>query len=78
MDDFSYNSQYLIRNGKPWFPLMGEMHYSRVDRRFWADSLQKMKAGGIDIVSSYVIWIHHESRVRSSGKNKVRDLGTIG
>ena len=60
MDEFSYNSQYLIRNGKPWFPLMGEMHYSRVDRRFWADSLQKMKAGGIDIVSSYVIWIHHE------------------
>ena len=37
-----------------------DRHYSRVDRRFWADSLQKMKAGGIDIVSSYVIWIHHE------------------
>lgn len=26
----------------------------------WESSLRKMKAGGLEIVSSYVIWIHHE------------------
>ena len=39
---------------------MGEMHYSRVPREHWEDMLLKMKACGITIVASYVIWIHHE------------------
>ena len=58
--DFDYNSHYLIREGKPWFPVMGEMHYSRYKPDLWEESLRKIKAGGIIIVSSYVIWIHHE------------------
>lgn len=39
---------------------MGEIHYSRLRKSLWKDRLLKMKAGGMDIVSSYVIWIHHE------------------
>lgn len=57
---FDYNSNYLERDGKPWFPVMGEMHYSRYREMLWEESLRKIKAGGITIVSSYVIWIHHE------------------
>ena len=26
------NSQYLVLNSKPWLPIMGEFHYSRVPR----------------------------------------------
>ncbi|MCR5670137.1 MAG: beta-galactosidase, partial [Butyrivibrio sp.] len=50
----------IIVDGKRWFPMMGEMHFSRYPKKFWAEELAKMKAGGIDIVSMYVIWIHHE------------------
>lgn len=57
---FDYNSHYLEKGGKPWFPVMGEFHYSRYKEMFWEESLRKMKAGGITIVSSYIIWIHHE------------------
>lgn len=57
---FTFDSQSLYKDGKRWFPLMGEIHYSRYPKEFWKESLCKMKAGGIDIVSSYVIWIHHE------------------
>lgn len=60
MDGYGWNAKYLTRNGKPWFPVMGEFHYSRYDSRYWKKELQKMRSGGIDIVSSYVIWIHHE------------------
>lgn len=60
MDKFSYTPQYLTKNGEPWFPIMGEIHYSRYSQRFWKESLLKMKAGGINIVSAYTIWIHHE------------------
>ena len=50
----------IMVDGKRWFPMMGEMHFSRYPRQYWEEELAKMKAGGIDIVSLYVIWIHHE------------------
>ena len=55
-----YDSVSLLVDGKRWFPMMGEMHFSRYPKKNWEQELCKMKAGGIDIVSLYVIWIHHE------------------
>lgn len=60
MQGFSYNNKYILRDGEPWFPVMGELHYSRYPKRYWREAILKMKAGGVDIVSTYVIWIHHE------------------
>ena len=60
MNTYEYDSLSLVRNGKRWFPVMGEIHYSRYPAAYWKEALLKMKAGGVDIVSSYVIWIHHE------------------
>lgn len=57
---FGWTADYLTRNGRPWFPVMGEFHYSRYPDRYWEESLYKMKACGVDVVSTYVIWIHHE------------------
>ncbi len=54
------NSRSLLFDGQPVFPVMGEMHYSRVPQAEWRDELLKMKAGGLDIVATYVFWIHHE------------------
>ena len=50
----------LRLNGQPWTPVMGEFHYTRYPETEWREELLKMKAGGIDIVASYVFWIHHE------------------
>lgn len=58
--EYGYESRCLLRDGRPWFPVMGEMHYSRYREALWEESLRKMKAGGVEIVSAYVIWIHHE------------------
>src|SRR5664279_5496105 len=54
------NSRYLIRDGKPWLPVMGEIHYTRVPEQDWEEEILKMKAGGVQIIATYVIWIHHE------------------
>lgn len=54
------NSRYLTLDGKPWLPVAGEFHFSRYPRDQWEDEILKMKAAGVDIVSTYVIWIHHE------------------
>lgn len=57
---FSANSRYYIKDGKPWIPIMGEFHYSRYPREKWREELYKLKSGGVEIVATYVIWIHHE------------------
>lgn len=54
------DSDSLLLNGKRWTPVMGEFHYTRYPENEWREELLKMKAGGIDIVSTYVFWIHHE------------------
>lgn len=54
------NSYYMSMNGKPGIPVMGEIHYSRCAESEWRTELQKMKAGGINVIATYVFWIHHE------------------
>jgi len=51
---------YLTMDTRPWLPVMGEFHYSRVPESEWEEELLKMKSAGAQIVSTYVIWIHHE------------------
>jgi beta-galactosidase len=58
--EINVNSRYLTFAGKPWFPVMGEFHYSRYPHQDWERELLKMKAGGITCVSTYIFWIHHE------------------
>lgn len=54
------NAAYLTMDNRPWLPVMGEFHYSRVPESEWEEELLKMKSAGAQIVSTYVIWIHHE------------------
>lgn len=74
---FGYNNQYLTKDGKPWFPVMGEVHYSRLPENEWRETLYKMKAGGVTVVSAYTIWIHHEE-IRGewdfSGQRNLREF----
>ena len=56
------NSFYFIRNGKPWFPVMGEFHFNRYPKEQWEESILKMKACGIDMIASYIFWIYHEEQ----------------
>lgn len=54
------NSRYLTYNQRPFIPVMGEFHYSRNPVEYWEEDLLKCKAAGIQVISSYVFWIHHE------------------
>ena len=50
----------LLLNGQRWTPIMGEYHYARYPADEWREELLKMKACGVDIVSTYIFWIYHE------------------
>ena len=56
----SVNSRYITRDSIPWLPVMGEFHFSRYPEAYWEEEILKMKAGGIQVVSTYIFWIHHE------------------
>ena len=56
----TFDNKSIIVDGKRCFPVMGEMHFSRYPHKYWKEELFKIKSGGVDIVSLYTIWIHHE------------------
>jgi hypothetical protein len=73
-------SRYLERDGRPWLPVMGEFHYSRYPAEEWEVELRKMRAGGIDVVASYVFWNHHEDPEGVfdwSGRRDLRRFATL-
>ncbi len=74
MEQFSWNTQHLIRDGKPWFPMMGEIHFSRCKAESWPLELAKMKAGGVTIAATYAFWIHHEETEGAYRFDGQRDL----
>ena len=60
--EISVNSYYIEKNGKPFFPVVGELHYSRYPEAYWEESIMKMKAGGINVIATYVFWNLHERK----------------
>ena len=56
----SVNSRYIVKNAEPWLPVMGEFHFARYPEAYWEEEILKMKAGGVQVVSTYIFWIHHE------------------
>ncbi len=75
--EINANSAYLTLGGRPWLPVMGEIHFSRTDRAAWRAELLKMKAGGIQVVATYLFWNHHEEiqgRYRWDGQRNLREF----
>ncbi|GAA4812529.1 beta-galactosidase [Streptomyces ziwulingensis] len=58
----SVNSRHVSRDGKPWIPVMGEFHFSRYPAGEWREELLKIRAGGIDVVATYLFWNQHEEQ----------------
>lgn len=61
-ETLSFTNYYMQINGQPFFGVCGEIHFSRLWQNRWEDALLKMKAGGVNVVSTYVFWNHHEER----------------
>src|SRR5690242_16352624 len=75
-----FTNYYMLLNGKPSIPVMGEFHFSRYPCQGWEEELLKIKAGGISIVSTYVFWIHIEEEEGVfdwSGNNNLRQFVTL-
>ncbi len=69
------NNFYMSIAGKPVIPVMGEFHYSRYPAEQWEEEILKMKAGGVNVLPTYVFWSLHEEvegQFRWDGQRDVR------
>ncbi|WP_020619806.1 beta-galactosidase [Paenibacillus daejeonensis] len=57
---YGFTNFYMLRNGKPFIPVVGEFHFARFSYLHWEEELLKMKAGGVNIVATYIFWNYHE------------------
>ncbi|XVF88753.1 hypothetical protein PTKIN_Ptkin19aG0076800 [Pterospermum kingtungense] len=56
----SYDSKAIIINGRRRILLSGSIHYPRSTPEMWPDLIAKAKAGGLDVIQTYVFWNGHE------------------
>ncbi|XP_068600349.1 beta-galactosidase-1-like protein 2 [Brachionichthys hirsutus] len=60
MGGLGANSSQLTLGGRPFRVLGGSVHYFRVPRAYWRDRLLKMRACGINTLTTYVPWSLHQ------------------
>lgn len=58
--NIAVNSFYMSVDGEPSIPVMGEFHYSRYPAEQWEEQILKIKAGGVNVIPTYVFWNIHE------------------
>lgn len=68
------NNFYIVRDGKPVIPVMGEFHYTRYPAEQWEQEIMKMKAGGVNILPTYIFWSLHEENEGEWNWSGNRDL----
>ncbi|XP_015868171.2 beta-galactosidase 13 [Ziziphus jujuba] len=55
-----YDGRSLIINGKRELLFSGSIHYPRSPPEMWPDIIRKAKAGGLNVIQTYVFWNIHE------------------
>ncbi|XP_057968356.1 beta-galactosidase 3 [Malania oleifera] len=56
----TYDRKAIVINGRRRILISGSIHYPRSTPDMWEDLVQKAKAGGLDMVDTYVFWNGHE------------------
>lgn len=59
---FGVSGDFFTLDGRPFQILAGEMHYPRIPRAAWRDRMRKLKALGLNTLTTYVFWNAHEPK----------------
>lgn len=74
---YGVNTQYFTKNGKPYTVIAGELHFSRLPKERWRETLLKMRECGINTVSTYVFWNYHEEEKNAFDFRGNRDIAAF-
>ncbi|XP_022991143.1 beta-galactosidase 16-like [Cucurbita maxima] len=77
----TYDGRSLIINGEHKLLFSGSIHYPRSTPEMWPSLIAKAKAGGLDVIETYVFWNIHEPQQGmydfSGGRDIVRFLKEV-
>lgn len=73
-ESFGFTNFHMLRNEQPIIPVVGEFHFSRFSYLHWEEELLKMKAGGVNIIATYIFWNYHEEEEGIFNWNENRNL----
>jgi hypothetical protein len=59
-EQIGFTNYYMTKNQTPFYGISGEFHFSRCHESRWEDEIIKMKMCKINIIATYIFWIHHE------------------
>ena len=59
---FGVDGDNFVLDGARFQILAGEMHYPRIPRASWRDRFRKLKALGLNTLTTYVFWNAHEPK----------------
>ena len=74
---YGVNTRYITKDGKPYTVIAGELHFSRLPRSRWRETLLKMRALGVNTVSTYVFWNYHEEKKGQFNFSGNRNIGAF-
>ncbi len=74
---FAVQGDQFVLDGKPFVIRSGEMHYPRIPREAWRDRLAKLRAMGLNTVTTYVFWNVHEAQPGVFDFTGDRDLASF-
>lgn len=72
--EYGCNTLYFTKNGKPYSIIAGELHFARLPKERWKETLLKMRECGINTVSTYVFWNYHEKIKGQFDFSKNKDI----
>lgn len=55
-----YEKNEFLKDGEVFRYVSGSLHYFRVPQLYWKDRIQKIKAAGLNTITTYVEWSLHE------------------
>ncbi|XP_047528127.1 CAD protein isoform X2 [Vanessa atalanta] len=58
--NISIQGNDFVLDGNPFRIMSGSLHYFRLPSEYWRDRLRKLRAAGLNTVSTYVEWSSHE------------------
>ncbi|KAL0271158.1 UNVERIFIED_CONTAM: hypothetical protein PYX00_008346 [Menopon gallinae] len=58
----NYEKNTFEMDGKPFRYVSASLHYFRIPREYWRDRLRKVRAAGLNAISTYVEWSQHEAK----------------
>lgn len=75
--EYGVNTLYFTKNGRPYTIISGELHFSRLPRERWSETILKMRECGVNTAATYVFWNYHNEKKGEFDFSGNRDIAAF-